>query len=82
MDTSRTPPLWERFLLLLFTATGITFALTALRDALRLRRARCSARKDLGPPAGSPATPYAPEPTPFPPPEPRPTHHPPESLAV
>lgn len=79
---SHTPPLWERFLLLLFTATGITFALTALRDALRLRRVRRSACGDLGPPTESPATPNAPESTLFPSPEACPAHHPPQSLAV
>ncbi|MGV9452489.1 hypothetical protein [Streptomyces sp. NPDC003635] len=38
MGTSLTPEFWERFALLLFAATGVTFALAALFDALVLRR--------------------------------------------
>ncbi|WP_155056043.1 hypothetical protein [Streptomyces blattellae] len=37
MGTSLTPEFWERFVLLLFVAMGVTFALTMLFDALALR---------------------------------------------
>ncbi|MFF5497372.1 hypothetical protein [Streptomyces aquilus] len=38
MGTSLTPEFWERFILLLFAAMGLTFALAALFDELWLRR--------------------------------------------
>ncbi len=37
VGTSLTPEFWERFVLLLFVAMGVTFALTMLFDALALR---------------------------------------------
>jgi hypothetical protein len=37
VGTSLTPEFWERFVLLLFAAMGLTFALAALFDELALR---------------------------------------------
>ncbi|WAZ19499.1 hypothetical protein STRCI_000554 [Streptomyces cinnabarinus] len=45
MGTSLTPEFWERFTLLLFAAMGVTFVLTALFDALALRRTIRRTRK-------------------------------------
>lgn len=53
MGTSLTAEFWERFALLLFAATGVTFALTALFDTLALRRTLRRARR-------TPATPGTP----------------------
>ncbi|MFF7648037.1 hypothetical protein [Streptomyces canus] len=52
MGTSLTPEFWERFVLLLFAAMGVTIVLTALFDALALRIAR---RRAQMPPAPPPA---------------------------
>ncbi|MGC0343146.1 hypothetical protein [Streptomyces sp. SLBN-8D4] len=50
MGTSLTPEFWERFVLLLFAAMGVTIVLTAFFDALALRIARRRAQMPPTPP--------------------------------
>ncbi|WP_329272313.1 hypothetical protein OIE43_43550 [Streptomyces pseudovenezuelae] len=50
MGTSLTPEFWERFILLLFAAMGVTIVLTAFFDALALRVARRRAQMPPTPP--------------------------------
>jgi hypothetical protein len=50
VGTSLTPEFWERFVLLLFAAMGVTIVLTAFFDALALRTARRRAQMPTQPP--------------------------------
>ncbi|MFG2746692.1 hypothetical protein [Streptomyces sp. PAN_FS17] len=54
MGTSLTSEFWERFTLLLFAAMGVTFVLTALFDALALRRQNRRTHRPSVPPTRAP----------------------------
>ncbi|WP_432138406.1 MULTISPECIES: hypothetical protein [unclassified Streptomyces] len=64
MGTSLTPEFWERLAVLLLAATGVTFVLTAVLDALALRVARRRAAQL--PPTPPPPLPDARAPRPHP----------------